>query len=629
MTDHVQGAQGLQPAQLIERLLALLAENRDVNFYEQYAELVSALCQGDAALVCTGADAQVLGAFGEASDLALMQAQWDPALQDAVERSGYTHRSVRRDDGMGAILLVVALMSDSPTRLMLLLPERQRAHLKEALVRALLVKDLRQPAAAQSGRALSAPVVPAQGEGAVGEGELLKVLALGTDVMQARRFGAASLGLVNGLLSVLGLRQAALCWRTEAQARLLAVSHLERFERTSPLVQHMEAAAAEVLAVDQVIELDRMAQADLVDESPVNAPRGHAQLLASMGDARGVMSLPIRDGSGQTQAVVLCIVDRDWPSRELLNNVLLMLEMIYPRMADAFRQDAWWGKRLRYALGRRLEQVFGPSKPWAKFWAVALGVVVLTLAFGRLPYNVEAGAQLATDYTRVLGSQMDGRVDEVLVTVGEMVKAGQVMARMDTSDLVQQRVEVQSEIQRYLAEEDKARAANALADAQVSRFRREQSQARLSRVEYLLDQAQVRAPFDGVVVEGERRDLLGASVRRGDQMFRVAQVRDLYIVAQVSEKDVREVAGNAKGVAVLLSQTSTEIPFSVINFVPMAQVKGDKGNQFLLKAQIDGEVASWWRPGMTGLAKIEVGSRNIAWILFHSALDTLRLKFWW
>jgi multidrug efflux pump subunit AcrA (membrane-fusion protein) len=267
--------------------------------------------------------------------------------------------------------------------------------------------------------------------------------------------------------------------------------------------------------------------------------------------------------------------------------------------------------------------------PWVKFWAITAGILVLVLAFGRLPYRVEAAAQLATDYTRVLGSQMDGRVEEVFVNVGDMVQAGQLMARMDTSDLLQQSVEVRAEIERYRAEEDKARAANGLADVQVSRYRREQSESRLARVSYLLEQAQVRAPFDGVVVEGERRDLQGASLRRGEQMFRVAQVRDLYVVAQVSEKDVREVEPDAEAVAILLSQTSVEIPLKVVNFVPMAQVKGEQGNQFLLKAEIQGDIAPWWRPGMSGLAKIEVGSRNIAWILFHSVLDTLRLRFWW
>ena len=31
---------------------------------------------------------------------------------------------------------------------------------------------------------------------------------------------------------------------------------------------------------------------------------------------------------------------------------------------------------------------------------------------------------------------------------------------------------------------------------------------------------------------------------------------------------------------------------------------------------------------MTGLAKIDVGYRNIGWILLHRTYDTLRLWFW-
>jgi multidrug efflux pump subunit AcrA (membrane-fusion protein) len=159
-------------------------------------------------------------------------------------------------------------------------------------------------------------------------------------------------------------------------------------------------------------------------------------------------------------------------------------------------------------------------------------------------------------------------------------------------------------------------------------FRGAQAAARLQRVRYLLEQAQLRAPFDGVVVEGERRKLLGASVRRGDAVFRVAQVQDLYLVLQVPERDVRSIGIDSQGEFVLLSQPGEPIAFKVSNFVPMAQVKGEEGNQFLLKAVVQGQAQPWWRPGMTGLAKIDVGYRNIGWILLHRTYDTLRLWFW-
>jgi hypothetical protein len=133
----------------------------------------------------------------------------------------------------------------------------------------------------------------------------------------------------------------------------------------------------------------------------------------------------------------------------------------------------------------------------------------------------------------------------------------------------------------------------------------------------------------GVVVECERRNLLGSSVKRGDKLFRIAQVRDLYVVLQVPEHAIRDLQRDAQAELLLLRQPVQPIRLKVSSFVPMAQVKGEEGNQFVLKAQILDPVAPWWRPGMTGLAKIDAGTRNISWVLFHRTIDKLRLWFWW
>jgi hypothetical protein len=37
----------------------------------------------------------------------------------------------------------------------------------------------------------------------------------------------------------------------------------------------------------------------------------------------------------------------------------------------------------------------------------------------------------------------------------------------------------------------------------------------------------------------------------------------------------------------------------------------------------------WWRPGMSGIGKIEAGERTLFWIIFHRTIDFLRMFFWW
>lgn len=631
MSERIEpaAARPSQPVALIDALHALRVGPRGDDFYAQYSALAMALCGAECALVVGLVDgaSTALGGSGPDDACALLLEAATPDRWAALAEKGYSHDTLRKADGLGLVLVVVRLLDEQPSALLLALPERQRAHLKEALVRAMLLRDVRMGAAREpslsSAVALADDHSAAHGADGGGQG-LLQALALATEVMQAPRFGAAALCLVNGLIRLYGLRQAALCWRSGGHTEVVAISHLERFEKTSRLVQAMQAAANEVLAVDRVLSVDRRT----AEDPQTIPPPAHAVLLQSLEGVAAVDSLPMRDSSGQTQAVVLCAADTEGLRPQAINDLLLMLELVLPQLTEARQQQMGPLQRLRSVAVERLSVLFGPGHPWLKFWAVTLSVAFLVLAFGRWPYRVEANAQLTTDSIRVLTAHNDGRLQEVLVDIGDLVTAGQTLSRMDTSDLRQQELEVRSELQRYQAEEDKARAANALADQEVARFRRAQSEARLQRVLQLLAQTDIKAPFDGVVVEGERRNLLGASVRRGDTLFRVAQVKGLYLVLQLPERDIRDVELGSQGEVVLLSQPGKTVAFHVSNLVPMAQVKGDEGNHFLLKADIQADVQAWWRPGMVGLAKIDAGDRNIAWILFHRLVDTLRLWFW-
>lgn len=619
--SNVPAVSSLRPAELIEALLGLLAAPRQDDFHHRYSELVQQLCQADGVVLCqlSGADARPLARVGDAAAVDALSQGAMPALWAACQTEGYVHDTISRADGSPLVRLGVRLIAEQPTLLLLAFADKQKAHLKEALVRAMLVKDIRSAPAAGAGAASDTAASP----------EMLELLALASQVMQAPQFSQAALTLVNGLVRQLGLRQCALCWRRGDEAELVAISHIERFEKTSPLVHEFQKAAQEVLVVDRLVEVPAHAQSVNIDGvEDANLPPAHLTLMQTLQAPAGLLGVPVRDRSGQTQAVVFCLPEREALAPKDINQLLLMLELVLPKLQASRQASLGWIRRWQAFMLPHLQRLLGPGQPWLKFWTAVGSLVLLILLLGRFPYSVEATAQLTTDSTRILTSQNDGRLLDVLVDMGDWVQEGQVLSRLDTIELRQQELEIRSEMQRFQAEEDKARAAGALADLQVSYFKREQSQARLKRVQYLLEQAEIKAPFEGVVVEGERRNLLGSSVRRGDKLFRVAKVENLYVVLQVPERDVRDVFNQAHGRLVLLSQPGKEIHFRIANFVPMAQVKGEEGNQFLVKAMIEDPVQDWWRPGMTGLAKVDVGSRNIGWILLHRVIDTLRLKFW-
>ena len=129
-------------------------------------------------------------------------------------------------------------------------------------------------------------------------------------------------------------------------------------------------------------------------------------------------------------------------------------------------------------------------------------------------------------------------------------------------------------------------------------------------------------------MEGSLDELLGAPVRKGDVLFKVARIEKMYAELKVSERDIHELAEGATGEIALVSRPDQKFPVRVQRIDPVA-VTEEEGNIFLIRALFPEKVAGWWRPGMSGIAKISVGKRNIFWIITHRTIDFLRIFFWW
>jgi hypothetical protein len=76
------------------------------------------------------------------------------------------------------------------------------------------------------------------------------------------------------------------------------------------------------------------------------------------------------------------------------------------------------------------------------------------------------------------------------------------------------------------------------------------------------------------------------------------------------------------------SAPEREFKVAIERVHPAAQTR-PSGSVFLVRAKLPAQTEPWWRPGMTGAAKIKVGWRNTLWILTHRTMDWARLHLWW
>ena len=621
-------ASRMDAQQLLAALRALRHAPRDAAYWPRLAQCLMQLCRARSALVVRESPdgswqvlASALPPDGvPPADAAARLAELAPRAL----AQGHAYSPGGQGGGQGGLMAAVRLLDPQGTTLALLeIGARDRAAINDLLIRAQLVADLptsgtlaplegpAQPASTNA-RAL----VPAQ--------DLVDLVDLVARVMKETEFGAATLTLVNLLSTALGCQQVVLGVADDGLVRVAAISHIDRFERKAENVQLLESALEE--ALDQ--------RADLVHPLPPDSPMvglAHDRVARLLGYEHLATVIAHDDEAPHTPALAL-MLSRQGAGFDAarLQQVSVALHLLQPWIATLRERSRWAGARLWAGTRARARRWLSPEKPGRKALALGAALFVLGISVGTWPYRIDGSAELVTDSVQVVSAPFDSHLARVFANLGDTVESGAVLVQMDVRELELQAGDLASEVRRFEAEADRARAAVQAAETQIATARAAQARARLERVRYQLEQALVRAPFAGVVVEGERKELAGTPVRQGDKLFRLARIEGLYAVVHVSERDVRELPEQASGHLRLLSQPDRQIGFRVTQVVPIAQARGAQGGQIQLRVELEpGAPQPWWRPGMTGLAQIDAGERRILWIWTHRLVDTLRLKLWW
>lgn len=603
----------LDPRDLIEQLNQLRKVSPSELDWHRYCNLMRQLCRAShAAVFKQTTDSETIELIGRSSEVST----WSPlqALPPGVDlmakavANGYAHAPAQAPDGQTCLVLVVALQGLPSWFLLMNIKMQERSQFNELTLRALLCADFDRPTVSSAHATASSS-------------ELARMLDLSAEVMQQPRFESACLTLVNRITTEWSLAQASLGWVEGDRVKVVAISHLDRFERNSRQTQLIEDALMPSVIHGHEIWSSASDQG-LVDTGTMS------NLAIEVGADR-VAAIPIRDAQGITHAVLLMAFSPNSQPVSDLSHLLLAMELIQPRLSDLWARSLSPWHRMMLQLSSVSKKLFGPEHGLAKLGAVVVVLLLLYAIFGTLPYRVDANAQLSTQSTRLISAQFDGRIDQVYATAGEFVKEGALLVSLDTRELEQQQSELGAEISKAEAETNKHRADGRLAEMEIGQARLDQALAKIKRVEYYLQQSKSNAPFEGVIVEGEKKDLMGAPVKKGDKIFRISKIDGLYAIVMVTERQMRHIKPGATGEVALLSHPDHNIPIRISSVIPVAQVKGQEGNQFMITAELLQAPQEWWRPGMTGLARIDAGPKNIIWIMTHRVLDNLRLMLWW
>lgn len=198
---------------------------------------------------------------------------------------------------------------------------------------------------------------------------------------------------------------------------------------------------------------------------------------------------------------------------------------------------------------------------------VFAGVLLAVLACACLPWptRVRVSAYLRTAEDAYLYAPEEARVERLLVRDGELVKAGQPLAILESAKLVHRQREGEARVRRFDAEIASARVSAGLSDRlPVLIAQRDTSQSQLTAAREAAGRLRPTAPCDGVIRWFDPEIAVGAWVAREEPLLVVRRAQAGEALAYVDDEAVQRINVGDEALFFLPSFSARPVPLQVV-----------------------------------------------------------------
>jgi multidrug resistance efflux pump len=434
---------------------------------------------------------------------------------------------------------------------------------------------------------------------------------------------ALAFAITNNLRNKLGCEQVSLGMVRRRQLRIISISGLDHVSRSHEGVRHIQAAMEECLDTDDVVVSQ---DAEMDSESTALYPGYlHKQWQAAAG-GDAVASIPLH-ADERVVAVISVRRSRSEPFTEsLVKEITTRVEPFAPALCMVHKSSRPLLTHVRDDGFRFMESLTDRKKHTTKITVTAFLIFVAWFCFGTVQNDVSVTCRLVPDQSRHLASPFEGLLQAVNVVEGDRVVAGQILATLNARELLRERAELLAEQNVLDLQKNLALAENLPTDFQLVAANQKLVIAKLRTLDARIAIASVTAPFDGLVVAGNWQQRVGSVVAKGETLFEIAPTDVLSLEIRIPETEVDDVHDGMGGRFALAARPERAFRFTIdcIDSTPEI-INGESVYLAHASASITGH---WTKPGMEGVAKIDVGKVAVWKTVFGSLIDYLHLKLW-
>lgn len=349
-----------------------------------------------------------------------------------------------------------------------------------------------------------------------------------------------------------------------------------------------------------------------------------AQERVARANQGAILTIPLADRHQLVAAVIIEFSAIDPLSIDVRRLAEHATKMIAPILVLIREREAPLHQRL-LRRSRGATQNVASRRMW-RFVGASAAVLLLAAAIIPINHTVSAPARIEGEIQRIVAAPTKGYLKEVLVRPGDTVKAGQILAALGERDLELERNKLRSEMAQHESAASAGLAKGDRSAMAISQAKADESRAQLGLIDHQLEQIQLTAPIDGVLIQGDLAQSVGAPVDRGQTLFTIAPSNRYRVIVELDERDVRRAAVGLKGELSLSALPWDTMGLTIKRVAPMANVLEGR-NVFELEAVLNDAVHPI-RPGLRGTAHLSVGEAALLSIWGRRAIDSIKRWTW-
>ena len=403
---------------------------------------------------------------------------------------------------------------------------------------------------------------------------------------------------------------------------IVHISQQSSFDSRSGEVQLLKDAMDEACDQDQLIHFTTGIEASNPEKVVVES---HRAVLSGVRNGQ-ICTIPLCSGENIFGALLLEAHDITKWDESTVALQKQIANTIAPMVAINQQAELSLLAQLKTKARSNLSHWISPRHLGLKLAAAASLSGLLLAAIIPVTHEIQTSAELVSIERRLITSPILGYVDKVHVSVGDVVKAGQPLLDLDVRDLNLQADLYESEITNTASDYRAAMASHDRKEMAIVQAQLDKTRSELELINSQIRRSKIVAPADGMIVNGDFSQLLGAPVERGKILLEMAPASNYEIQLLVNEADIAYIEAGQTGSLTLKSSPFEPIPFSLSAVHPIATV-GEGRTRFRVQAN-PGSSIDGLRPGQTGIAKVEAGSAKLLWTWTHRMTAWIRLKLW-